>query len=763
MALLRLVASARADVPKKPTSVSAAVVAAADAVADAVRDGTAFGEPDLAPYFSSGALQTARRKFEAGSWQDAWRLFGEAGDGSPQAAYLRALAGLEIGKEKEAAAILAGLRARYPVLADRAAWHEALAYERLGDFAAAARAYAAIPSSSVLADDARLSQAQALRRAGKPQEALAQLAGLRDEPAPGWGNDLGAAALFLAGDLHVAVGDRKAARAAWMRVWSEHPLSPQAEDALQRAQALSKEPPSLAQSVRRAQGFLDAQRNLEGVEQLEKLLPRLALPDPLACDARYALGRGYRKLRQHAKAIATLEPVVSVCKEPSLSVRALYVLGSSTSIIQPEKGVEAYERLAREHPEHSYADDALVYAADLKMRADDWKGARRLLVKLVDDYPSGDFRADALFRLFWIDRAHGMLASGLGFLQRIEEDYAHSPATADVERSLYWQARTLAALRRDVEAVVTYERLLKGYPTGYYALLARGRLASLQPALAAEIDARFASAPASPPSVTFSPGPLRRDPHFLAAVELLRLGFSKPAVDELLKIDRKALRQEAGSGEPVVLLAWLLDRAESRRAAHQIARMELREFLRGGPAGEASLHFRIAYPLAYRDLVERHATTSKVPPDLLQALMREESSLDPDVVSWAGAVGLTQLMPSTAQHVATRLKLGKIPASRLREPDLNVRIGAAYLGSLLERWGGNPALACASYNAGPGAVARWLDQRGSLELDEFVEEIPVEETRNYVKRVLESYNTYRLVYGKGEPRFLSLKPAKARP
>ncbi|HEY0839326.1 MAG TPA: transglycosylase SLT domain-containing protein, partial [Vulgatibacter sp.] len=664
---------------------------------------------------------------------------------------------------KEAVAILTAVQARLPVLSDRIAWHLALAHERLGEWAKAADSYAAIPESSVLADEARLSQAQALRRLGRHKEALAALVRLREKPAPSWGNDLGAAALFLAGDLHSSLGEKAAAREAWLRVWSEHPLSPQAEDARQRAEAQSREPPSLAQSVRRAQGFLDAQRNHEGVEQIEVLLSRLKLPEPLACEARFALGRGYRKLRQHTKAIATLEPVIESCKDPALRVRALYVLGSSTSIVKPARGVEVYEQLAREHPGHSYADDALVYAADLKARAGDWNGARRELVRLVEEYPDGDFRADALFRLFWIDRAHGRLVSGLGFLQRLEEDYRDAPGSVDLERSLYWQARTLSALRRDVEAVVAYENLLRRHPASYYSVLARGRLAQLQPALAKEIEARLAPPPTAPRAASFSKGPLADEPRFRTAVELLRLGFPKAATDELLRIDRKALRGKAGSGEPVVLLAWLLDRADSRRAAHQIARTELREFLRGGPRGEGALHFRIAYPLAFRDLVEKHATAAKVPPDLLQALMREESSLDPDIVSWAGAVGLTQLMPSTAQQVANRLKLGKIAPSRLREPDLNVRIGAAYLGSLLERWGGNPALACASYNAGPGAVARWLAERGDMELDEFVEEIPIEETRNYVKRVLESYGAYRLTYGAGETRFVSLKPAKARP
>jgi soluble lytic murein transglycosylase len=81
------------------------------------------------------------------------------------------------------------------------------------------------------------------------------------------------------------------------------------------------------------------------------------------------------------------------------------------------------------------------------------------------------------------------------------------------------------------------------------------------------------------------------------------------------------------------------------------------------------------------------------------------------------------------------------------DPALNIQLGAAYLGRLLSRFGGNPVYALAGYNAGPSAVDRWRSSRSGLELDAFVEEIPLAETRAYVKRVLRSYNTYRLLDG----------------
>jgi soluble lytic murein transglycosylase len=113
-------------------------------------------------------------------------------------------------------------------------------------------------------------------------------------------------------------------------------------------------------------------------------------------------------------------------------------------------------------------------------------------------------------------------------------------------------------------------------------------------------------------------------------------------------------------------------------------------------------------------------------------------------------VGLTQLMLPTAQQVASKLKLGRPTRSDLAQPALNIRLGAQYLGDLVKRFRGEVPLALAAYNAGAGAVARWQEAAPGLPLDEFVEQIPVEETRGYVKRVLRSYAAYAALYGDGQ-------------
>jgi soluble lytic murein transglycosylase len=105
-------------------------------------------------------------------------------------------------------------------------------------------------------------------------------------------------------------------------------------------------------------------------------------------------------------------------------------------------------------------------------------------------------------------------------------------------------------------------------------------------------------------------------------------------------------------------------------------------------------------------------------------------------------------MVPTAQQVARKLRLGRpVGAAELMDGPLNIRLGAGHLGEVLRRLGGSAPLAIAAYNAGEGQVRTWLRERGSLPLDEFIEEIPIQETRGYVKRVLRSYAAYRLLYG----------------
>jgi soluble lytic murein transglycosylase len=236
-------------------------------------------------------------------------------------------------------------------------------------------------------------------------------------------------------------------------------------------------------------------------------------------------------------------------------------------------------------------------------------------------------------------------------------------------------------------------------------------------------------------------GALTEDRHFRAGLLLHRIGLERAASDELVAVDRKLLAH----GDALLLVAELLDRAGDHKTSTRLVRAVGRAALREKPEGSVLRIWKVAYPPAFRREVERHAPPAGVPSDLLLALMREESGLDPGAVSAAGAVGLTQLMLPTAQGVAKKLKMRPVTQGDLMKPEVSIRLGATYFGGLLKRYG-SEALALAAYNAGDTPVRRWLQQRGTLSLDEFVEEIPIQETRGYVKRVLRSYGAYRYLY-----------------
>src|SRR5262249_24672907 len=139
------------------------------------------------------------------------------------------------------------------------------------------------------------------------------------------------------------------------------------------------------------------------------------------------------------------------------------------------------------------------------------------------------------------------------------------------------------------------------------------------------------------------------------------------------------------------------------------------------------------------------------------AVARQESEFQVRAVSPVGAQGLLQLMPATAREVAARLGLAYSPERLGADPSYNATLGAAFLGSLLSQFNGSYAMSFAAYNAGAGRVQEWTKtfgdpRRSDAEMVDWIEQIPFDETRNYVKRTLENLQVYRTRLGSPELR-----------
>jgi soluble lytic murein transglycosylase len=148
----------------------------------------------------------------------------------------------------------------------------------------------------------------------------------------------------------------------------------------------------------------------------------------------------------------------------------------------------------------------------------------------------------------------------------------------------------------------------------------------------------------------------------------------------------------------------------------------------------------------------------QVEPAFVLGLIRQESAFNARAVSPAGAMGLMQLMPETAKQTAKQIKIGKFKESRLTEdPKFNVTLGRAYLDKMVDRFDGSYLLATAAYNAGPSRVRQWIDtygdpRDGDVDVVDWIETIPFDETRNYVQRVMENLQVYRSRLTKGASR-----------
>jgi soluble lytic murein transglycosylase len=713
-----------------------------DVKAVSIDRGPKIERADLAPYFTTGKLAEAKAAFDAGSYSKAVTLLDGLTDTAPTR-FLRALAAHRSGDWAFSSKEFEALAEGYAPLRDRCLVHAGWGYEQLKDWSSAVRVFSQVSSTSRLTPDARMGLARAYRWLKDLKKAQDAIADYVERPAPPWGRDVGSEALLVLADLSAAKKDAKSEQAALLKLWSRHPLAKEAEKAEARLGDLSTVPQDAM--ITRAEALIDAHRNDRGVAIVEPMVPTMKLPDPLACRAQFALGKGYRKLRQHAKAVATLAPLKK-CKDPELRAKALFTLGFSQTISAQALAASTYESLASAFPEHPLADDALFFAADVHLRRGERDEAMERLLDVVDRYPTGDFAADALFKLFWVARGDGKFDEALEYLAEIEGRWAKNEDSYEVERARYWRARVLEQQEKTADALALYESIASDHPATYYGLLSREQVASLDPERGAALLSSIAGAPAGVDPFPIHAGPLGTDPQFASAVELLRLGFGELVPMEILAIDRTALPADS-----LRLMVLVLSLSGEARSAHGLARLWLRRDLSGRITPERRAIWEIAYPNVFRDLVVTHSRAAdELDPDLLQALMREESALDPKALSWAGALGLCQLMPATAAGVAMQLKLKQPRQAQLLEPELNIQLGARYLSDLVIRMKGVKPFALASYNAGESAVARWRRENGDQDLPGWVEQVPLQETRGYVKRVLRSYNTYKLLYAPGE-------------
>lgn len=614
--------------------------------------------------------------------------------------------------------------------------------------------------------DCALIGAKALLGLGRAAEAERLLDGREDLDA--WGTLLLAEARLAAGAEEGAIlrllaevegaGSVVEKRARRLRLQVDA-ASPEAGRAIPALQSLAREkgPRQAEYRLALAERLLAAGRKSDGLRELwtlyaehpeSKASARAALllrDHPIPLERRLERARRLLDLGFAKEAAEALEAIVDppAAQRGAIAIlrsRALADAGergkaelSLLQVIDELEGRERNEALvlaarfaARRravHPAVQRLDsvgsgEARFLAAFLLYDGGFFDEARERFAKLATE---GHRRDEVLWHLAWMHVLEGAWPEAVQALDRL---LRQTPRSELVTQARYWRARALAAQGKEEEATRAFRQIVSERPTDWYALLARRHL------------------PQSPTSASAAPKmerPKQAPPSPLArAARLYCLGFREEATAEV----QAALPRLRPTRSLLEQATWIAADGDDPNLAFRLA---LR--WRGG-----GLH-PFSYPRAFAPAVEAAAAESGVAPEVLWAVMRQESAFSPSARSPRAAQGLLQLLPTTAARVAEDFALGVGPEPRLGDPLVNARLGAHYLAALLHRFDGNLPLALAAYNAGPAAVLTWLEDpmRAELPLDAFVDAIPWRETRNYVKTVMSNLAAYRHIYGGPTP------------
>jgi soluble lytic murein transglycosylase len=497
--------------------------------------------------------------------------------------------------------------------------------------------------------------------------------------------------------------------------------------------------PTIAEELARGEALMNAKNYEAAVAQYDKLAKRVRGDRESHCKIELEAGRALFYKRDRDLAAKRLAPLSNRCRDPEIKAWSRYYAGSARQRTgDPMGAITEYEALLRQTGKHAVADDALHHLAVAYQDAGDEVAMRKTLERLIESYPRGDMRTEARFSLMLAARADTDYVAALDQLERLLAEGPGEISEGLEGRSLYWHARTLQDLGRMQEAKAGYVALARALPLSYYAQQALARLSEFEPSAATMLLSELTDSAEPPAALTFRWRHELDTPSFETALDLLRVGEVALAKHELTWLG--ALGERADR-EMLWLVAAMLHEVQAHTEVVQLSRVRLRGFRSVAPHGRSRQLWRIAYPRAFSPLIEQAAAEAQVPPEFVRAIAREESSFNPSVVSTALAYGLIQLIRPTARIYAQPLGLPSDPDS-LRRPEINVRIGSAFMRDLWRRYPKNTAIVPAAYNAGYNASDRWLVANAGRDLDEWVERIPYRETRKYTRRVLQTYGIY---------------------
>jgi len=515
-------------------------------------------------------------------------------------------------------------------------------------------------------------------------------------------------------------------------------------------------------ALQRGQLLYHAWQCEESILTLERY--RLDNPSGHWSTAHYYAGLAYHRLGQYEEAIDEFDIVIRRFPRSDVAGDAWIAKARSVAASGGNRS-EIYRAFVESCPDHARAPEALWRAAEWLERCGDWKEAAAFYHDLRVSYPNDSGADEAFFR-------EGLAAYALGnqqtaldtWTERLQNEattgaISEPVPVEDQARWLTWMGLASARLGDEDVAQSHWEKAARIAPDRYYGLRAQD--------LMREEPLRL---PTDTPAVI----PITRikdsDWHLIERwISTWAQTNSEPAppVEEQLLVRRgRALWQLGRHAEATDAYRLFADEIRDQPEAilglathchaNDVHAMTIwcavRLLWLGDQAGAGdpprSL-LNLSYPTTYAHLIQEEAERHNVDPLLFLALIRQESQFDPYVISWAGAVGLAQIMPETGVWIAERLGAELHDDDLLLRPVVSVRYGVWYLSWALDLFDRHWPTALAAYNAGATNVFEWTNGEAVSDPDLFYEMIPLPETKAYLELIYEHYRNYQRIYGTG--------------
>ncbi len=414
----------------------------------------------------------------------------------------------------------------------------------------------------------------------------------------------------------------------------------------------------------------------------------------------------------------------------------------SARIYLKQKKYKSYERhimnAVRAENTDGYSVRAAKNYCDFLFQRDRYDDMKNVLSEILSAQLSAREREDLSFKLGWILFKEGNYKESRTYFSYIIEE---GQEIKNCLKAAYWHSRSFEEEGNIAEALRGYGEINRKYRWNYYGMRSGERIEKIKTGKT-EI-----SEPYELKKILFS---LNDDNSkdsgnidLKSVMELEKLGLYDEALEELEFYHNQ--------NPESVQIAFTRASCYSRRGDYYKA---MRAFTKTVPfeVVEATLQHlgraaKFVYPLDYFSLIDERCRKKALDPMLVAGLINQESYFVSNAKSGAGAIGLMQIMPGTGKMIARKLKDRKFKVENLFNIETNLTYGIYYFSGLMEEFDGKAEYALAGYNAGPGRARRWAIA-SSGDVDIFVEDIPFDETRDYVKKVTAKYRIYTELYGK---------------